>query len=286
MSTDRDVTRDLRSWLHEDAHEDADRVLGLVLDQIDTTPQRRASWLARRFPIMSTTARLGLVAAAIVLAIVVGIGLAGRLSVGPAPEPTPSSSPSPEALSSPPENLSVAVRYFASNFSVPFTFTVPRSGWTTGATAGPSFDVHTRTGAPYGLSVMTDISVYLDPCHWDTGYIADLASLGTVDGIVAALTALPGFTASAPVATTVGGHAGFAFDLTVPSDASACTDVGKVRLLDVGGPSNHDEFSINAHLRYEVIDVGGTPVLLEHYSFEAASRLAEVQQLVNSITFP
>ena len=42
MSTDRDVTRIVRSWLHEDAYEDADRVLDLVLDQIDTTPQRRA----------------------------------------------------------------------------------------------------------------------------------------------------------------------------------------------------------------------------------------------------
>ena len=42
MSTDRDVTRIVRSWLHEDAHEDADRILNLVLDQIDTTPQRLA----------------------------------------------------------------------------------------------------------------------------------------------------------------------------------------------------------------------------------------------------
>ena len=49
MSTDRDVTtRIVRSWLHEDAHEDADRILNLVLDHIDTTPQRRATWLADR----------------------------------------------------------------------------------------------------------------------------------------------------------------------------------------------------------------------------------------------
>ncbi len=286
MSTDRDVTRIVRSWLEEGVNVLPDRVLDAVLDQLPATPQRRASWLARRFMTMSTYARVGLAAAAIFLAVVVGIALSGRLSVGPAPEPTSSSLPSPQALSSPPENLSVAVRYLASTFSVPFTFTVPRSGWTTGAIGGPSFDVHARTGAPYGLSVMTDIRVYRDPCHWDTGYIANLASLGTVDGIVAAMTVLPGFTASKPVGTNVGGHAGLAFDLTVPSDASSCTDLGKVRLLDVGGPSNHDEFSINALLRYDVIDVGGTPVLLEHYSFETAGRLTEVQQLVDSIAFP
>ena len=42
MSTDRDVTRIVRSWLHEDAYEDADRILNLVLAEIDTTPQRSA----------------------------------------------------------------------------------------------------------------------------------------------------------------------------------------------------------------------------------------------------
>ncbi len=50
MSTDRDVTRIVRSWLHEDAYEDADRVLDLVLDQLDTTPQRRATWWPVRRP--------------------------------------------------------------------------------------------------------------------------------------------------------------------------------------------------------------------------------------------
>ena len=61
MSTDRDVTtRIVRSWLHEDAHEDADRILNLVLDEIDTTPQRRPGWLARRFPPMNSTTRIAL----------------------------------------------------------------------------------------------------------------------------------------------------------------------------------------------------------------------------------
>jgi hypothetical protein len=83
MSTDRDVTRDLRSWLHEDAHEDADRVLGLVLDRIDTTPQRRSSWLARRSPIMSNnTVRFGIAAAAVVLVALLGIRFLPGLNVG------------------------------------------------------------------------------------------------------------------------------------------------------------------------------------------------------------
>jgi hypothetical protein len=87
MSTDRDVTRIVRSWLHEDAHEDADRVLNLVLDEIDTTPQRSPSWLARRFPPMNSTMRIALAVAAVVAIAVVGVSLLIPKNVG---NPTPS----------------------------------------------------------------------------------------------------------------------------------------------------------------------------------------------------
>ena len=93
MSTDRDVTtRIVRSWLHEDAHEDADRILNLVLDQIDTTPQRSAPWLARRFSIMNTNlARLGIAAAVVAIAVLGYNLLPGLGIVGPGA--TPSASP-------------------------------------------------------------------------------------------------------------------------------------------------------------------------------------------------
>jgi len=95
MSADRDVTRIVRSWLHEDAHEDADRVLDMLLDLVDTTPQRRASWLARRTPTLNTYARLGLVAAAVLAVVIVGIGFFGRSpDVGSGTSPTPSASSS------------------------------------------------------------------------------------------------------------------------------------------------------------------------------------------------
>ena len=45
-ASDRDVTRAIRSWLHEDRHEDVSRIAGAVLDQVDTIPQRRATWPA------------------------------------------------------------------------------------------------------------------------------------------------------------------------------------------------------------------------------------------------
>ena len=44
MSTDRDVTRIVRSWLEEGATALPDRVLDAVLDQVPSTSQRRPRW--------------------------------------------------------------------------------------------------------------------------------------------------------------------------------------------------------------------------------------------------
>jgi hypothetical protein len=100
VSTDRDVTRIVRSWMDEGVTQLPDRVLDLVLDQIPATPQRRASWLARRTPTLNTYARLGLVAAAVFLAAVVGIGLYARSGVG-GPPPDASASFAPSLVPSP-----------------------------------------------------------------------------------------------------------------------------------------------------------------------------------------
>jgi hypothetical protein len=100
-ATDRDVTRVVRSWLHEDEHENADRVLDLVLDQLDTTPQRRVTWWPVRRPTtMNTTFRYGIAAVALAVAALFGftylnnqVGdddstptpIPSELSVGPLP---------------------------------------------------------------------------------------------------------------------------------------------------------------------------------------------------------
>ena len=50
MSTDRDTTRIVRSWLEEGVTALPDRVLDAVLDQVPATSQRRSWWPAWRFP--------------------------------------------------------------------------------------------------------------------------------------------------------------------------------------------------------------------------------------------
>ena len=99
-ASDRDVNRAIRSWLHEDRHEDVSRIAGAVLDQVETTRQRRSWWPARRFEFMNTYAKFALAAAAVLVVAVVGYNfLPGRGGVG-GPAATPSPSPAPIAVGS------------------------------------------------------------------------------------------------------------------------------------------------------------------------------------------
>jgi hypothetical protein len=99
-TSDRDVTRAIRSWLHEDRHEDVSRIAGSVLDQVQTTRQRRSWWPARRFESMNTYAKFALAAAAVLVVAVVGYNfLPARGGVG-GPTATPSPSLSPLAVGS------------------------------------------------------------------------------------------------------------------------------------------------------------------------------------------
>jgi hypothetical protein len=103
MSADRETTRIVRSWLREDGHENADRVLDLVLDQIDTTPQRRATWWpVRRLLTMNNTMRYAVAAVVLSLAALVGLTLLNN-QIGNEPTPTPS--PSDTALGPLPDEL-------------------------------------------------------------------------------------------------------------------------------------------------------------------------------------
>ena len=93
MTTDRDPrTRIVLSWLREEAHENAERVLLRALDEVDATPQRRSWWPAWRFDSMNTYAKLIAAAAAVLAVAVIGyttlpsIGIVGP---GAPPPPTP-----------------------------------------------------------------------------------------------------------------------------------------------------------------------------------------------------
>ena len=93
-TSDRDVNRAIWSWLHEDRHEDASRLAGAVLDQLDTTPQRRATrWPARRTPVMNKFVTVGLGTAAVIVAVYAGAALFGGQRGGLGSQATPTHLP-------------------------------------------------------------------------------------------------------------------------------------------------------------------------------------------------
>ena len=131
MSTDRDITRIVRSWLRTDEHESADRVMDAVLDALDTTPQRRATWWpARRLPAMNTFARLGIAAAIVAVAALLGLNYLVAPNVGGPGlgDPSPTLTPSPAAARTPsptpswPEGTLEAGRHQVSHAGVAFSF--------------------------------------------------------------------------------------------------------------------------------------------------------------------
>ncbi|MDQ2689689.1 MAG: hypothetical protein M3Y29_05390, partial [Chloroflexota bacterium] len=105
-ATDKAVSRAIRSWLHEDRHEDASRIAGAVLDRVEATTRRRAAWWpARRIPVMNKLLTIGLGAAAVVVLTLVaatqllgGPSGTGGLGEQPSPSaaaPTVASTPGP-----------------------------------------------------------------------------------------------------------------------------------------------------------------------------------------------
>jgi hypothetical protein len=97
MSTDNDVARSLGSWLRENRHEDADRVLNAVFDQLPATPQRQPLWRAWRPSVMNNMVRVGMVTAAAVIVAIFGFTLL-RPGGAPGGPSSPSGSPSPTPI--------------------------------------------------------------------------------------------------------------------------------------------------------------------------------------------
>jgi hypothetical protein len=298
MSTDRDVTtRIVRSWLHEDAHEDADRILNLVLDEIDTTPQRRASWLARRFPRMNNNAlRFALVAAALVVAVIIGANLLQQPSVGPSPsvEPSPSATGSATASGGParldqlPEgDLAAGTYEIDAIFPVRLTFTVP-DGFGHGRGASDGVGIQGNPGGR-GIEFQIASNVYPDPCRVFAGP-ADPPIGASVDDLVTAMTSLVGFQAGPVTDVTIGGLPAKAFDLTNEIDQSTC-DGRLVRTFIFAGGGDSG-VGTGERQRIYVMDVQGTRLMIMTYYFSDetgstdAAEAARLATIVQSISFP
>ena len=248
MSTDRDLTPVVRSWLHEDAHEDAGRVLNAVLDQIDITPQRRAPWLVRRLPSMNRSVGIGLAALAVLIVALISIRALSLHSVG-GPSLSETASPAPALLTGPDRGnvqdgpLDPGMYTYADVDGQGFNvrFTVP-AGWIWNG----RYLSRGGIGAPNGAAIFFfggPVQIYADPCRWAGNLSSPTTSFTAVpkvDALAIQLSrsastptvrnaAVPNFNAGSPTSTP-GRWLGMAIELTVPGDISfADCDGGEFR---------------------------------------------------------
>jgi len=307
MSTDRDTTRIVRSWLEEGATALPDRVLDAVLDQVPTTSQRRPWWPARRFREMNMSLKLAIAAAAVVVVALVGIALLPRdggfvAGPGPSPAPTPTQTPAP----TPSGNVDVtgslapATTYTITDpccVASRMTFTMPATGWYAplepwriGKNVTGGSDLFDLIVTPHFVD-----NVYTGGCHWHgTALVPRIGP--SVDDLAIAL-AQAGRSASPPIAVTVGGHAGKKVELSIPPglDISTCDSDGDSPIFgrwytDVpdstfgAQPYTHDN---GQHDTIYIIDVDGTRQVIDAMYLPNASAAdrAEQDQIIASIRF-
>ena len=309
MTTERDPrTRIVLSWLREDAHENAERLLLRALDEVDTTPQRRSWWPARRPADMNTFAKFLIATAAVVAVAVVGVNLLPGSQTGAGGSPPPASPSAPSPSLSPSPTATPRSGDFDGNLSpgtytakmpvgdtLTLTFTVP-GAWTAyadppGVLRGLTPTAAPGTGAPGGIAFQfRDVTTLKgDPCHW-SGTDDDIPVGPTADDLVQALQEQTAYEASDPVDVVIGGYAGQRVDIFSPTEpfaevngattAVGCDD-GVWRPWDgeiyAQGPANRWQTNI--------LDVDGTRLVIVVQDFprtNAADR-AELDAIVDSM---
>ena len=300
MSTDNDVARSLRSWLRENRHEDADRVLNVVFDQIPATPQRRAGWLARRFPPMNSNfVRFALVAAALVIVAVVGYQFLGDSNTG-GPDTTQTPQPTASAAVIPPlpEGTLAAGTYRlrpSSSETMTIDATVPDGGWGGGppnAIGGPVGE----SNGPNGVAVafFNARTINSDPCHWDKDGSGSAPQEGdievgpTVDDLAEALAANASYESTAPVGATLGGYSGKRLELQLSPDPAGCDNFeGEENQYFVFGGPEGGQFAQGGANTWQVtiVDVEGTRLIAVLIAYEetSAADLSAAQDILESV---
>lgn len=280
MSTDRDTTRIVRSWLDEGVTVVPDRVLDAVLDQVPATSQRRAWWPARRFPFVNSTAlRIGVVAAVLIIAAVIGVRfLPGSGSVGGPPAPT--ARPTPIPLLNGQAPLPAGRYQLDPTLPMKVTVAVP-NGWS----ASGNWVVFGPKGyqAPNGMAIRfyTVGNLYKNPLSPDAGPLAPPVG-PSVDDLVNAMVNHPDWTTTGPTALAIDGHAGKVVHVTLPAGVSNATPF--YLSVDASGGQVWGWVAGQLFDIY-VIDVGGKRLVIDafHYAGTSADDLAAQRAILDSV---
>jgi hypothetical protein len=299
MSTDRDMTRLVRSWLRTDEHESADRVLDNVFAMLDATPQHRPMWRVRRIADMNTFAKLATATVAVVVVAVVGYNLLPfRGGSGGGPTPTPSSSPAPTPAPTPTASTSIAFppagpleagRHTLTESGTVFSIQVP-AGWRSSGLncsgcapdAGwlqRGTDESTDPGAVW-MPIWSVDGVASDPC---AGKPAPVPT--SVAKLADAVATLPGTDlVTAPEDVVVGGRPAKHVVIKIPTDIGCparqfnmWADNGVFRWATALGQTN----------RVWIVDLGGKRFWIEAETYPGSTpALAqEIETMIGSIKF-
>jgi hypothetical protein len=302
MTTERDPgTRIVLSWLREEAHENAERVLLRALDEVDTTQQRRSRWPAWRIFAMNPAYKIGLGAAALLVVSIVGYNVLPRNGIGNTPAvPTsaPTSSIDPTAVPAPlgawplTNGPLVAHEYFVRpygppNDSMTFTFDVP-DGWEGFIPGGsdvtsvlPATGAGGPTGMAFGIGLVERI--YSDPCKAEDSRglptVGDVDVGPTVEDLATAFREVTAYEASAPVDVELGGYSGLRVDLQLPLEFGCRSD----KFFPWEGSAYAQGPGDRWHLW--ILDVEGVRavVLARDFAATPAEDQAELQSIVDSL---
>lgn len=304
MSTDQETTRIVRSWLEDGVTHLPEGVLGTVLAELPTTPQRRATpWPARRTPTMNKIVGLGLAAAAVVVAVFIGIQLFGSpdgvgayrtptatleptvaptprpsptASTGPTASPSPTAPPSPSPTAGPSDEAAALVRTFNIG-SVVIRVTRPTTWRVTDDTTALG-QLERRGPEPYKPTLfVTEVNrLNLTPCGSPVG---SSSIGGTAEDLANALASLPGLTAEGPTELVVGGYTAFEVTLVSPAASADCS-----RWTLWGGENEH-WLAPNERNRLWIVDVDGNRVVIsaEIFADSPPEAFAEQTEMVESI---
>jgi hypothetical protein len=296
MSYEHDSqTRIVLSWLRQDAHEDAERVLLLALDEVDTTPQRRSWWPVRRF-VMNTYTKLAMTAAAVVVAAVVGYSLLPNRGETGAPSVSPSATPSASPVSramleqAPPAACGPGAS--ALDCLAPGTYRLTGNVWpgeiTMDVPAGwfewlpftdrdaydaLLVDAGADGGSGWGLEFNVVDAVSKDPCDSEKGKYTR-AEIATVDELVAAMRGWPGFKATTPVPTVVSGYSGKLVALTSTLTATDCPSGSLWTIPQGGGVNAYPMIGARGKARagtFRIIDINGALLVIRTTDFPDTS---------------
>lgn len=279
MTRNDDFIGDLEGYLdeYEGSTPLPNEVRDAIRARLHSTRQRRAWWPAWRFPEMNSMAKLGLAAAGVAVAALLGFNYLVAPNIG-APDATPTPTPVPPPL---PQSDSLDPgTYTLVGEGLNATITVP-AGWenleSRGVAKGSDeiFVVVTFWPFPRDFNI-----VYSDPCQWRTS-IPDPPVGPTVDDLANALAAQALRGDAIPTDVTIDGYQGKYLEMSVPTDIDFATCDNGNFYSWLGryhqGPGQIDGVYI--------LDVDGQRQVLIAYHMPGVSEaaLAEQQAIVESI---